>query len=42
MKTLMTLLIAGLVLTGCNTMEGLGEDIQRAGDALEGAANDSR
>jgi len=24
-----------VVLAGCNTMEGLGKDIQRAGEAIE-------
>ncbi|MBQ0935831.1 entericidin A/B family lipoprotein [Ideonella paludis] len=36
-----TALILILVLTalaGCNTMEGLGKDIQKAGESLEGAA----
>ena len=27
-----------LALGGCNTMEGLGEDIQSLGEALEGSA----
>ncbi|MBY4896013.1 entericidin A/B family lipoprotein [Cupriavidus sp. AU9028] len=27
-----------LLLTGCNTMAGLGQDIQRGGQKLEGAA----
>jgi predicted small secreted protein len=25
-------------VTGCNTMAGLGEDIQKAGESIEGAA----
>jgi len=29
----------GLALAGCNTMEGLGQDIQGAGRALETAAD---
>jgi len=28
-------------LAGCNTMEGLGEDIQAAGRALEGEAEEA-
>ena len=35
---LLTALLPALVMTGCNTMEGLGKDIQKAGDAIEGAA----
>ncbi len=33
--------LAGLVTlaSGCNTMKGLGEDIQSLGDSVEGAAN---
>ena len=27
-----------LVLTGCNTVQGLGQDIQKGGQVLEGAA----
>jgi len=30
--------LSGLVLTGCNTMEGAGEDIQNAGRSIERAA----
>jgi predicted small secreted protein len=28
------------LLTGCNTMQGLGKDIKSAGESLEDAAND--
>ncbi len=34
-----SLLLAVLVLAGCNTMEGLGKDIQKGGEKLEKAAN---
>ncbi len=30
-----------LALTGCNTTEGAGEDIEAAGDAIEDAAEDA-
>ena len=30
-----------LVVTGCATVEGLGEDIESAGDAVEDAAEDA-
>lgn len=39
MKRLLSLVLASLfVLAGCNTMEGLGKDIQKGGETLEGAA----
>lgn len=33
------LLIAALGMTGCNTMEGAGEDVQKAGEEIEKAAD---
>ena len=33
------LFLAALFLAGCNTMEGLGKDIQKGGQKLEKAAN---
>jgi predicted small secreted protein len=40
MKTVTTLLALSLVLllAACNTMRGAGEDIQKAGSAIEKAA----
>jgi predicted small secreted protein len=40
MKTLVTLITVSflLVLTGCNTVRGVGQDIQKAGEKIEGAA----
>ena len=35
------LLTAPLALTGCNTMEGAGEDIEAAGEAMEEEAEDN-
>ncbi|MPN23827.1 hypothetical protein SDC9_171220 [bioreactor metagenome] len=32
-------LISSFVLTGCNTVKGVGQDVQRAGGALERAAD---
>lgn len=35
--------VAGLtLLSGCNTVEGVGRDLQRAGDAIEDEAEDTR
>lgn len=33
------LLAGGLALAGCNTVEGVGEDVQSAGEAVEDAAD---
>ena len=47
-KTIATLLatafLAGLFgsIAGCNTMEGLGQDIQRGGSAIRDEANEHR
>ena len=40
MKTIATLFAAALVLAlaGCNTVKGAGQDIQKAGSAIEDAA----
>lgn len=35
-------LLAVLGLSACNTMEGLGRDTKAAGDALTGAAQDTK
>ncbi|MCS6810297.1 MAG: entericidin A/B family lipoprotein [Tepidimonas sp.] len=34
----MTLVVLGLVLAGCNTVAGLGKDIQKGGQVLQDAA----
>jgi predicted small secreted protein len=40
MKTIITLIAASFVLAlaGCNTVKGMGQDIQKAGEKIEGAA----
>ncbi len=40
MKTfVLSVLIASIfALTGCNTVKGVGQDIQKAGSVIEGAA----
>ena len=40
MKPLSTLLITAalLVMVGCNTVKGVGQDLQRAGETIEDAA----
>jgi len=32
------LALYGVVLAGCNTVAGMGKDIQRAGETIQGAA----
>ena len=40
MKSILTILLLslGFALSGCNTVKGVGQDIQRAGEKLEDAA----
>ncbi|QHE75750.1 entericidin A/B family lipoprotein [Hydrogenophaga sp. PBL-H3] len=40
MKSIVAILAAAcvFVLTGCNTVQGIGQDIQKGGQVLEGAA----
>ncbi|GAD24321.1 entericidin A/B family lipoprotein [Acidovorax sp. MR-S7] len=37
-QPLATLLALAFVLAGCNTVKGMGQDVQRAGSAIERAA----
>lgn len=37
---LMGLLFVGATLAACNTVEGIGRDVEEAGDAIEDAADD--
>jgi entericidin A len=39
MKKVFALAIAALVLTGCNTISGIGKDVQRAGQVITGAGS---
>ena len=38
MKKIVTLLAIAFVVAGCNTVKGVGQDIQKAGGAIEDAA----
>lgn len=40
--TMLSIVGATATLTACNTMEGAGKDIQRAGGAIEDKANENR
>ncbi len=38
MKTIvamMTIVLAGLFTTGCNTVQGIGKDIEKGGEAIQ-------
>jgi predicted small secreted protein len=35
MKRVMTLMVAVLVLAGCNTVAGVGKDVEKAGEAIQ-------
>ncbi len=39
---MLTLVGAAASITGCNTIEGAGKDVQRAGGAISGEANEHR
>ncbi|MCC7547709.1 MAG: entericidin A/B family lipoprotein [Burkholderiales bacterium] len=42
MRSLLGIVLAVLLMQGCNTMEGIGKDIETAGDKLENAAKKSK
>ena len=42
MKTLLIALFCTLLLAGCNTVEGLGKDIKKGGEAIEKAAEKAK
>jgi predicted small secreted protein len=37
-KTMLAMLVAAFALAACNTMEGLGKDLSKAGEKIEEAA----
>jgi entericidin A len=37
MKTILAIALATIVLTGCNTISGIGKDVQKVGQVVEGA-----
>ena len=39
---LLTLLLVGAAVAGCNTIEGAGKDIKAAGDGIEKAATKTK
>jgi entericidin A len=38
MQKLVVILISALVLAGCNTVQGIGKDVKKAGEVVENAA----
>jgi predicted small secreted protein len=42
MNRLLTLLIAALVVAGCNTIQGAGTDIERGGEKIQDAAGKTK
>jgi predicted small secreted protein len=38
MKTLITLFATLVLVAGCNTVEGIGKDVKKAGETVEQAA----
>ncbi len=41
-KTLLLLLATAVTLSACNTFQGMGQDIQGAGEALSGSAEKTK
>jgi len=39
MKKLLTLLVLSFVLTACNTIHGMGQDIEKGGEAIKKSAS---
>ena len=39
MKKLLTLLALSFVLTACNTIHGMGQDIEKGGEAIKKSTN---
>lgn len=41
-RTLVALVLVAFFTAGCNTMAGVGKDIERGGEKIEGAAERNR
>ncbi len=37
-RLFLSMVVAVVFLSGCNTVAGIGKDVQRAGEAVQGAA----
>jgi predicted small secreted protein len=42
MKKLIAVLLAGLFLAGCNTIQGVGKDIKKGGEVIEKTAEKAK
>lgn len=42
MRKYIVLALTGLALAACNTVEGVGRDVQSAGETVAGTANDAK
>ena len=42
MKRVFALVVLGIMLAGCNTMAGMGRDIERGGEKLQGEARETQ
>jgi predicted small secreted protein len=42
MKRILALVLLGVSLAGCNTMSGMGRDIERGGEKLQGEARETQ
>ena len=38
MKKIFVLIISSLIVMGCNTVQGIGKDVKKAGEVVENAA----
>ncbi len=41
-KMIAAVALVAVVLTGCNTVKGFGEDVQRGGEKVQGAAAETQ
>ena len=41
-KRIIGLMLLGIALAGCNTMAGMGRDIERGGEKLQGEARETQ
>jgi predicted small secreted protein len=42
MKAIIAMILGAFILTACNTMEGLGRDVQGGGKKIQNEANEHR
>jgi predicted small secreted protein len=42
MKAIIAMILGAFVLTACNTMEGLGQDVQQGGKKIERSADEHK